>query len=150
MSSSTVVSKARSCNWPGARPGWRGPDRMSWSSSPHSIAEAYDLDLEELLAMADYLEVDVQKAAAAVAGQHGGQQGRGVLEAVAQAAVYPLAEGWGMYIAQGGKMYACYDTPTCLPPLLAAAGCCCWLQAAAVGTDRRAAQTCTHAQVLAR
>lgn len=82
---------------------------MSWASSPHSVAEAYDLDLEELLAMADYLEVDVQKgaAAAAAAGHQGGGQGsQGLVEAVAQAAVYPLAEGWGMYIAQGGKMYA--------------------------------------------
>jgi len=69
---------------------------MSWASSPHRIAEDYDLDLDELLAMADYLEVDLRKA----------QQQRGMLEAVAQAAVFPLAGQWSMHIAQGGKMYA--------------------------------------------
>ena len=69
---------------------------MSWATSPHGVAAAYDLDLDELLAMADYLEVDLQHA----------QQHRGILAAVAQAAVFPLAGQWSMHIAQGGKMCA--------------------------------------------
>ena len=65
---------------------------MSWVGSPHRVAQSYGLDLTELLAMADYLQVDRQQSA--------------LLTTVAQAATLPLESRWSMHVAQSGQMCA--------------------------------------------
>lgn len=65
---------------------------MSWVDSPHRVAQSYGLDLTELLAMADYLQVDRQQSA--------------LLTTVAQAATLPLESRWSMHVTQDGKMCA--------------------------------------------
>ena len=65
-----------------------------WASSPHAVAEKHGLDLEELLAMAEYLDVDPT-------------EGLALLDAVGLAAEWPLQVGWSMHVAEGdpGRVY---------------------------------------------
>ena len=69
------------------------------------VAEQHGLEMDELFAMADYcnLNLQVHDNSNGTAGTDSQQRGV-LLAAAAQAATLPLEARWSMHVAQGGRM----------------------------------------------
>ena len=77
----------------------------TYMDTARGVAEQHGLEMDELLAMADYcnLNLQVHDNSNGTAGTDSQQRGV-LLAAAAQAATIPLEARWSMHVAQGGRM----------------------------------------------
>ena len=77
----------------------------SSADNARGVAEQHGLELDELFAMADYCNLDLQvddSGDSAAAADY--QQRERLLVTAARAATLPLEARWSMHVARGGKM----------------------------------------------